>query len=110
MSQVDLKDLFRLLKLIGGKFVIVEEGKPVAVLMDYKEFENLAAPVYEKKLIEKVEKINEEITEAQLRDLREEVITDWPLAPSREPFSTAQETLGSSDPELRIEPLPSMEE
>lgn len=87
MAQIDFENLFRLLKLIGGKFVIVEDGRPTAVLMDYQEFENLAAPVYEQKLVSKAEEINKEITQAQLQDLREEVMVDLPE-------------------EIRIEPLP----
>lgn len=90
MNQGDFENLLRLLKLIGGKFIIVEEGKPKAVLMDYEEFQDLAVPVCAGKLISKIEEINQKITEAQLQDLREEVI---------------QENLPENFEEIRIEPL-----
>ena len=79
MDQTDFKNLLRLLKLIGGKFIIVEDGVPKAVLMDFKEFEDLAVPAYAGKLAQKLaaaEEVNQEITRAQLLDLREEVIQE----------------------------------
>lgn len=69
------------LKLIGGKFVIVEDGQPKAVLMSYDEFQELAAPAAAGRLVErlsKAEEVNELVTHAQLLDLREEVIADLP--------------------------------
>ncbi|MBI4050442.1 MAG: hypothetical protein HY396_00480 [Candidatus Doudnabacteria bacterium] len=77
-NQSDFENLLRLVKLIGGKFVIVEDGEPKAVLMSYEEFEDFAAPRISEKLAEKVERINRQITTAQLEDLREEVIADLP--------------------------------
>lgn len=94
MSKPDFENLVRLLKLIGGKFIIVEDGKPTAVLMAYEEFENLAAPAYESELLDRVERVNQEITRAQIRDLREEVIAEWPVSRA-----------GEGEPELTIEPL-----
>lgn len=76
MDNHQLNDIFRLLKLIGGKFIIVEDGKPIAVLMDYQEFQDLAVPVYARKIADQVEELNRKITNAQLQDLREEVIQD----------------------------------
>jgi PHD/YefM family antitoxin component YafN of YafNO toxin-antitoxin module len=87
MKNSDFENLNRLLKLIGGRFIIVEDGKPTVVLMSYQEFENLAAPIYEQRLVSRVDDINKEITQAQLLDLREEVMVDLPE-------------------EIRIEPLP----
>ncbi|MDP3741613.1 MAG: hypothetical protein Q8R08_04820 [bacterium] len=98
MDTENLENLLRLIKLIGGKFIIVEDGKPSAVIMDYHEFEDLASPVYEGKLLDRIEKVNEELTDAQLRDLREEVIAPWPA-------SLADEEAENLDPEIRIEPL-----
>ena len=89
MTQPDYENLIRLLKLIGGKFIIVEDGTPAVVLMDYREFESLAAPAQERKLTVKIEEINKAITSAQLQDLREEVMVDLPE-------------------EIRIEPLPDL--
>lgn len=74
-----MQDLLRLLKLVGGKFIIVEDGQIKAVLMDYKEFEELAVPHYAGKIAQRLaatEEINREITRAQLEDLREEVIQE----------------------------------
>jgi hypothetical protein len=76
-----MDNLFRLLKLIGGKFIIVEDGKPSAVLMDYQEFQDLAVPEAASRLrkrLEQIERVNEQVTHAQLLDLREEVIQDLP--------------------------------
>lgn len=73
--------MFRLLKLVGGKFVIVEDGVPRAVLMSYEEFQTLAMPHAQKKVSEaasRVERINELVTHSQLLDLREEVIQESP--------------------------------
>ena len=94
-----MDNLLRLLKLIGGKFIITDEqGSPRAVLMSYDEFSDLAAPGIEKSLMEKfaqAEKVNAEITKAQLQDLREEVV-------SPEPNFNLEEA-GSE--EITIEPL-----
>lgn len=76
MNREELANLFRLAKLVGGKFIIVEEGKPSVVLMDYKEFSELAVSGIVDKLTNKIESVNREITTAQLQDLREEVIAD----------------------------------
>ncbi len=88
MQESDFQNLLRLVKLLGGKFVIVEDGKPRAVLMNYEEFADLAAPKVASRLVDQIERINEQITTAQLQDLREEVIVDLPQAD-----------------EIRIEPL-----
>lgn len=93
MHKSYFEDLFRLLKLIGGKFIIVEDGKPRAVLMDFKEFEELAVPQVAGELvgrIKEIEEVNRQITTAQLLDLREEVI--------------AEEL--DTEEKIRIEPLP----
>ncbi len=90
MRHGELKDLLRLLEVLGGKFVIVEEGKPVAVLLSFKEFENLAAAGLTQELalrLKKIEEINDLVTRAQLLDLPEE----------KEP---------QQPEEIRIEPLP----
>ena len=77
MEKDQLNNLLRILKLTGGKFVIVEQGEPVAVLMSYKEFEDLTVPKIASELMEqlsRIEDINKQITSAQMVDLREEVI------------------------------------
>lgn len=82
MQAKDFSNLLGLVKLIGGKYIIVEDGKPVAVLMDYKEFDNLVAPTVTAELAKRAsrlgrleEDINQKITQAQISDLREEVIS-----------------------------------
>ena len=90
MQQAEFENLIALLKLVGGKFVIVEEGKPRVVLMSYDEFSELASPHVAAKLAEKfqkIEEVNREITKSQLFDLRQEVIVD-------------------DTPEIKVEPLP----
>lgn len=76
MKKEEFDNLLRLLKLIGGKFIIVEDGQPKAVLLSYEEFQELVVPRLTEKLLEKaekIEKINQEITQAQLADLLDEV-------------------------------------
>jgi hypothetical protein len=90
MDKETLENLLRLVKLIGGKFIIVEGGKPRAVLMSYEEFQDLVIPGIAKNLAEKladVEKINEAVTRAQLLDLREEVIVESPEEIRIEPLT-----------------------
>lgn len=101
MSEEKFKNILRLLRLVGGKFILVEDGQPQAVLMSYAEFSELAAPAAAGKLEERfaslaaAEEVNREITRAQLDDLREEVVVDLPT----EVLQEADET------EIRIEPL-----
>ena len=81
MHEGELNNLFRLLKLIGGKFILVEDGNPQAVLLSYDEFQEMALPGAIKKVAEtasRIEDVNKQITTAQLLDLREEVIQDLP--------------------------------
>jgi len=70
-----------IIKLVGGKFIIVEDGKPSFVIMDYAEFSELASEKAVNYLqnrvagMEKLEEtVNKEILHAQVQDLREEVI------------------------------------
>lgn len=82
MTDLDFNNLLRIAKLIGGKYVIVEDGKPTAVLMGYQDFEDLALPSAAGRIakqIADIEQINSQITKAQLTDLREEVIADLPF-------------------------------
>lgn len=68
------------------------------MLMSYQEFETLALPFYAGKIAERISKteiVNQEITQAQLQDLREEVIAEMPDPEARLAI----------EPELRIEPL-----
>lgn len=82
MDQADLNNLLRLVKLIGGKFILVEDGQPKVVLMSYEDFQELAIPGAIRKVVESAsrleEEVNKQITTAQLLDLREEVIQDLP--------------------------------
>ena len=90
MDESKLNNLFRLLKLIGGKFIIVEDGKPRVVLMSYEEFSELALPGAARKVAEaasRIEEVNRQITTAQLLDLREEVIAPEPEDITIEPLS-----------------------
>lgn len=90
MEYDELKNLAQIAKLIGGKFIIVEDGKPQFVLMSYEEFQELVIPQATRKLMEKVgeiEKINEAVTKAQLLDLREEVIVETPEEIRVEPLA-----------------------
>lgn len=51
-----LEELRDILKKIGGRFIIIEEGKPRYVILDFEEFKNLISklpqnPDEERKLI-----------------------------------------------------------
>lgn len=96
MNSEELANLFRLAKLVGGKFIIVEDGKPSMVLLDYREFSELAAPAAASKVSGQIERINRQITTAQLQDLREEVIA--------ESFSLLPDE-AEREGEITIEPL-----
>ena len=81
MNQEELNNLIRLVKLVGGKFVIVEDGKPTFVVMSYSEFEDIASVRVLGDLTERARKlaatedlVNKQITEAQLADITGEVI------------------------------------
>ena len=91
---MELKNLVNILKF-GGRFIITDhEGNPKAVLMDYKEFEDLMVDKVAGELAQKlnnIEKVNREITQAQVADLREEVV--------REDF------VSSDSVDLTIEPI-----
>ncbi|MBI4049857.1 MAG: hypothetical protein HY398_00215 [Candidatus Doudnabacteria bacterium] len=82
MNQNEYQNLLALLKITGGKYILVEDGQPKAVLMSYEEFSDLAVPRIAGELANRVEQINQEITHAQVLDLREEVIAepDLPVA------------------------------
>ena len=91
---MQLKNLINILKF-GGRFMITDEnGDPKAVLMSYDEFEDLMTERVAGDLAAKldaVEKVNAEITRAQIHDLREEVM--------REDF------VGNGVADLTVEPL-----
>lgn len=77
---MELKKLIDTLKLTGGKLIIIDEsGDPKVVLMSFQEFEDLAVSKISGELakkLAKVEVINREITEAQVDDLREQVMAE----------------------------------
>lgn len=101
MKRADLNNLLRILKLVGGKFVIVEDGVPQAVLMDYKDFEELTAPGIARELVNRfsaIDNVNMQVTKAQLQDLRDEVIQ-----PEIDDLAENFET--STDDEITVEPI-----
>lgn len=82
-----------MLNLVGGKFIIVEDGKPKAVLMSYEEFSDLAVPEVARRLtrvLSEAEEINKEVTKAQLVDWQDE---------------TPQSLETAGPEEIKIEPL-----
>lgn len=91
MHHNSFDNLLRLMKLTGGKYFIVEDGEPQAVLMDYQEFEKMAVPHYANKLAERAsraDEVNQQIAAAQLQDLREEVIQEEPEEVRLEPIDS----------------------
>ena len=109
MEEDKFADILRILKLIGGKFIIVEDGEPRAVLMDYQEFQDLATPGITGKLVERIseiEDVNRQITKAQLKDMREEIISPEEGILAGNTVSNFEEN--ASD-EIRIEPLAPLE-
>ena len=88
---MELKKITDILKLVGGKFLIVDEnGDPKAVLMAYQDFEDMVSPKIEEKLVERVNKI---ITQTQLTDAAADMIEEVMVNP-----------LDQTD-EITIEPL-----
>ena len=92
--EEQFKNLLRILKLTGGKYIIVEDGVPKAVLMDYKDFEDLMVEKVAGDLVRdlsEIEEINKQITRAQLSELKDGVAAD-----------DRPET-------IRVEPLPDLD-
>ena len=107
MNDNKFAEIYRIQKLIGGKFVFIEDGEPKAVLLDYKEFQDLAVPSIAGKLAERIseiEDVNRQITKAQLKDMREEIVTPEEGILAGNTVSNFEEN--ASD-EIRIEPLDS---
>ena len=93
---MELKNLVNILKF-GGRFMITDEnGDPKAVLMSYQEFEDLMSEKVAGELVaklESVEKVNAEITRAQMQDLRAEVIQEDFTQLTVEPIEDSAEEL-----------------
>jgi len=92
MQGQELENLLRLLRLIGGKFILVEEGKPFAVILSYDEFQNLAAPAAEHKVfsrLEAIENVNREVLTAQLLEGSAESDVEHPIELKIEPLDGA---------------------
>ena len=97
MQQDELNNLIILLKLIGGKFIIVEDGRPKTVIMSYDEFQELAAPFYAGKLAGRAagaEIVNKKITSAQIQDLNDSLMEE-----------VVQTQRMDSENDIRIEPI-----
>jgi len=66
MNSKDFSEILELSKKSGGKYVIVEEGKPSCILMDIKEYKKMASnqgnvDITDMSKEELIEKINKDI-------------------------------------------------
>ena len=92
MQGPELDNLLRLLKLIGGKFILVEDGKPHAVLLSYDEFQKLILPVAEEKVLGKlreIEEVNRQVLTAQLLEGGQDSEVEHPEEVKIEPLDGA---------------------
>ncbi|OGE76727.1 MAG: hypothetical protein A3C85_02870 [Candidatus Doudnabacteria bacterium RIFCSPHIGHO2_02_FULL_48_21] len=101
MNDGQLKNLIQIAKLTGGKYIFFEDGKPAAVLMGYGDFEDLMVEKLAGKMavdLKRVEAVNEQITRAQVEDLREQVMKeDFMITPQTSTFA--------GNPDIRVEPI-----
>lgn len=96
-KKYDLNNLLHMLKLVGGTYVIVEDGNPRAVLMEYGKFEELVTPHAIDKIanqVSEIEKINKQITSAQQDELPDELL-----------FEEIDDTRGTNEDDLHVEPI-----
>jgi len=63
----DLKDI---LKKIGGRFIIVEDGKPRYVILSFQEFKNLISKISQNS-DEGFKKVNEEFSDLRQQGAKE---------------------------------------
>jgi hypothetical protein len=67
-NMVNLQDLIKLAKADGGKFFVMDEaGDAKLVIMGMEDYAKLAGSALQP-VVEDVEKVNREITEAQLHE------------------------------------------
>ena len=89
MRGQELENLLRILKLMGGKFILVEDGRPYAVILSYDEFQELAAPWAERQLIRRlreIEEVNRQVLTAQLLEGAAESEVEHPEEVKIEPL------------------------
>lgn len=79
---MDLKDLQKLLSGGGNKVVIVENGKPIMVLLSFEEYQNKPRAIVQNKLQEDsppLSSFEKEEEESSLPEVGELTIDDLPL-------------------------------
>lgn len=77
--MANLQDIINLSKADGGKFFVMDEkGETKLVIMSVEEYEKLLLGKLQKQ-VEDVEKINQEITKAQIIEEREVLKEDFKI-------------------------------
>lgn len=88
MNQINFSQIFKQLKQTGGKYIIIEDGKPVYVIMSWEDFQRQTlkntlntketAKLSEKELINK---INEEIALWKETQDQKRILDEFSMAP-----------------------------
>lgn len=86
MNSKDFSEVLELLRDSGGKYIIVEDGKPSHVLMDIKEYKKMTSnsdsvSIEDMSKEELIEKINKDIAFWHANQSEEEGLDDHFLSP-----------------------------
>ncbi|KPJ55808.1 hypothetical protein AMJ49_06335 [Parcubacteria bacterium DG_74_2] len=108
---MDLNEIKNLIALDGGKFIIVENGKPVLTIMSFGEYKKImensgkgssekTSPLFEKK--EESTKTEKEETNQKVENSNQE----FNSGNDKEYSKTVEETSPQTEESLKIEDLP----
>ena len=109
--MMTLDEIKNLIKLDGGKFIIVENGKPVLMVMSFDDYKKIIAniakdpsektsPLFEKK--EEMAETVKEVADKEIDDSNQEFSSEH----AREYSETVEETSPQTEESLKIEDLP----
>ena len=73
-----LKDIKNILKRIGGRFIIVEDGKPSYVILSFQEFKNLISKISQNPDEEMLENKDSCGVNEKFSDLRQQGAEEMP--------------------------------
>ncbi|MGB2762103.1 MAG: hypothetical protein WBC21_01010 [Minisyncoccales bacterium] len=107
---MELNEIKNLIKIDGGKFIIVENGEPVLMIMGFDDYKKIignttksssekTSPLFEKE--ENAEEVKTEINQ-KINNPNQEFSSE----DNREYSETAEETSPQTEESLKIEDLP----
>jgi PHD/YefM family antitoxin component YafN of YafNO toxin-antitoxin module len=70
---MDLNEIKKLIEIDGGKFIIVENGEPVMVMMSFEEYRKKLNLKEEKPIVKETKELPKELEEEELK------VEDLPL-------------------------------